>query len=141
MEKEKFLMITYLCGGINGLTDDQCKNWREVAKIGLKTDCLDPMRRDYRGIEETNVNEIVDGDLIDIAPCHFILVNATTPSWGTAMEIVYAFQQGKTIVAFVGEGTRVSPWLRYHCNFICESLNMAIGYINNEINITALDYN
>jgi len=43
---------TYLCGGINGLNDSQCKNWREEAKELLGTETLDPMRNDYRGIED-----------------------------------------------------------------------------------------
>jgi len=37
----------YLCGPINGRTDDDAKNWREYAKTRLP-DTLDPMARDYR---------------------------------------------------------------------------------------------
>lgn len=44
-------MKVYLCGPINGCTDDQCKNWREAAKQVL-SDTVDPMRRDYRGRED-----------------------------------------------------------------------------------------
>jgi hypothetical protein len=113
MEGEERMAVTYLCGGINGLGDADCRDWREVAKSLLKTETLDPMRRDYRGREAEAVREIVEGDLEDIAQSDYVLVNATRPSWGTAMEIVYAAQCGKTVVAFTG-GAPISPWLRYH---------------------------
>lgn len=124
-------MITYLCGGINGLTDSQCRDWREIAKEQLKTDTLDPMRRDYRGKEDESVSDIVRGDLDDIqVSSDCLLVNAEKPSWGTAMEIVYAHQIGLPIVAFVLPESRISPWLRYHCSEVFLSLNAAINYIN-----------
>lgn len=107
-------MIVYLCGGINGLPDADCNAWRTRAKELLKGQTLDPMRRDYRGREAEAVSAIVRGDLDDIATCTRVLVNATRPSWGTAMEIVYAYQQGKPVYAFTGPPP-VSPWLAYHC--------------------------
>lgn len=122
--------ITYLCGGINGLSDADCRDWREVAKQQLRTDTLDPMRRDYRGREDESVTEIVQGDLEDIRQSSYILVNATRPSWGTAMEVFYAHSIGKPVVAWVGENARVSPWLRYHCARVWPSLEDAVEYIN-----------
>jgi hypothetical protein len=122
-------MITYLCGGINGLNDAACRDWREVAKETLLTPTLDPMRRDYRGREDTAVTEIVEGDLTDIQNSTFILVNASRPSWGTAMEIVYAAKEKKSIIAFIEDG-RISPWLRYHCTEIVKTLEQAVGKIN-----------
>lgn len=122
-------MTTYLCGGINGLSDSACKDWREVAKASLKTTVLDPMRRDYRGKEDENVQEIVGSDRADIHVSTFLLVNATRPSWGTAMEIVYAAFERKYIVAFVGNG-KVSPWLRFHCSKIVKTVEEAVEHIN-----------
>ena len=125
-------LTTYLCGGINGLSDADCRDWREVAKAQLRTATLDPMRRDYRGKEDANFREIVAYDLEDIDACDYVLVNATKPSWGTAMEVFYAFQSDKYVVVWVGTGTRVSPWLRYHCAEIRESLESACDAINAE---------
>lgn len=122
-------MITYLCGGINGLNDSDCRDWREVAKSLLTTGTLDPMRRDYRGIEDQSVAEIVRGDLHDIQMSNFVLVNATRPSWGTAMEIVYARHARKPIAAWVGD-SRISPWLRYHVDSIHATLQDAIAAVN-----------
>lgn len=122
-------MTVYLCGGINGLSDSQCRDWREVAKELLACETLDPMRRDYRGKEDDSVEQIVSGDLWDIQKSDVILVNATRPSWGTAMEMVYAKQGMKHIVAFVDDA-RVSPWLRYHSDAICKTVEEACAAIN-----------
>jgi serine/threonine protein phosphatase PrpC len=122
-------MTTSLCGGINGLSDADCRDWREVAKAQLATSTLDPMRRDYRGKEDESVREIVEGDVEDIQASQFVLVNATRPSWGTAMEMVYAHQCGKLIFAWVGD-SRVSPWLRFHSDEIHVSLEDAVKAIN-----------
>jgi len=119
-------MKVYLCGGINGLTDADCRDWRAAAKRMLPCECIDPMRRDYRGKENENYVQIVEFDLEDIATVDVVLVNAIRPSWGTAMEIVYAHISGKKIVAFAGEC--ISPWLRYHCS-VHPSLDAAVAEI------------
>ena len=124
-------MTVYLCGGINGLSDQECRDWREVAKARLSyhgIEALDPMRRDYRGVEDQSVDAIVEGDLDDIRASDVVLVNATRPSWGTAMEIVYAFQGGKQIVAVAGD-SRISPWLRFHTSVIYPMLEEALADI------------
>jgi hypothetical protein len=61
-------MKVYLCGPINGRSDDDCKGWREYAKERLP-DTLDPMARDYRGreLEPGIADVIVAGDEEDIA--------------------------------------------------------------------------
>jgi len=121
----------YLCGGINGLNDSQCKDWRQVAKSLLVIPTLDPMRRDYRGIEGGNVNEIVHGDIRDLESSEFVLVNATRPSWGTAMEVRAAWSEyGLTVVSFV-EDSKVSPWLAYHSSRIVKTVEEGAEVINN----------
>lgn len=120
----------YLCGGINGLSDADCVDWRELAKGLLTAGTVDPMRRDYRGVEDSNVDQIVELDLADIDVCSHILVNAERPSWGTAMEIVYAYLRGKKIVAFCSG--RVSPWLRYHCAHIFLNVEAGCNWINGD---------
>lgn len=122
-------MKVYLCGGINGLSDSQCKDWREESKRLINHETVDPMRRDYRGAENDNVDRIVTEDLNDIAQCDIVLVNATKPSWGTAMEIVYAKQASKIVVCFIGTG-RISPWLQFHSSKIVVDLAAAAEFIN-----------
>jgi nucleoside 2-deoxyribosyltransferase len=126
-------MKTYLCGGINGLSDADCRDWREYVKERLLVSTLDPMRRDFRGREDQYWREIVAYDLEDIDTCECVLVNATRPSWGTAMEVFYAHQSEKVVIAWVGQYGQqygLSPWLRYHCEELHESLDDAIASIN-----------
>jgi hypothetical protein len=126
--------LVYLCGGINGLTDNACKDWRETAKTLLEWPTLDPMRRDYRGQEQANVYKLVDADYNDIATATHLLVNANTASWGTAMEIHEAYLQNKIIVAFCNKPPEaISPWLTYHCSYIVPTLEEACKTINNNI--------
>lgn len=103
----------YLCGGINGLSDLDAKDWREHAKTRLQS-TLDPMRRDYRGREAENVDEIVHGDYADIAASNCVLAMCVRPSWGTAMEIHHAWGAGIPVFAVVSDLDKASPWLRYH---------------------------
>lgn len=84
------------------------------------------MRRDYRGHEDQNVEQIVNGDKYDIRACGVMLANCWQVSWGTAMEIHYAWSIGKQVLAVVQPGTRISPWLRYHAQ-IFTSLEDAIA--------------
>jgi len=125
----------YLAGPINGKSDDECMGWRRTATESLKFfghEILDPMARDYRGIEDDNAAEIVQGDKEDIATCDVVLVNANALSWGTAMELVYASQYGKEVVAFSthGNAPRISPWLRMHTTAIFETLGQALSAID-----------
>lgn len=124
------MRTVYLCGPINGKTDDECKGWRATATSLLSGHfrIMDPMVRDYRGIEDSNVSAIVEQDLADIGESHFVLVNAETPSWGTAMEVLAAYRDLKTVVLFTSS-PRISPWLRYHSHRVCHTVEGACGWL------------
>lgn len=114
--------VVYLAGGIFQLDDAAATSWREYVKQQLAEQCefLDPMRRDYRGREGDFAAEIVNGDKHDIRHSDIILAMAVRPSWGTAMEIEYAYERrypdrAKIIIGIVGDGP-ISPWLLYHCH-------------------------
>lgn len=122
--------VVYLAGPINGCTDDEANNWRDVVKDKVGADnCLDPMRRDYRGIEDQSVNEIVIGDLTDINDSDVMLANCWQVSWGTAMEIHYAHGNGLRVIVIIPEGTRISPWLRYHSDAIVHNIDEALALL------------
>lgn len=112
--------LYYLCGPINGTTDRQANAWRNVWKRAVGPEnCLDPMDRDYRGEEDDNVEAIVEGDLEDITKADIVIAHCWQESWGTAMEIYEAANQGKTVIAIVPEyQTRISPWLRHHATVV-----------------------
>lgn len=126
-------MKAYLAGPINGCTDDEAQNWRDVVKHSLgDAACIDPMRRDYRGREDECVDEIVRGDLADIAEASVIIANCWQPSFGTAMELWHAYRGGKLfaghtpIVTITPPGKPVSPWLRYVSSSVVHNLDDAI---------------
>jgi nucleoside 2-deoxyribosyltransferase len=87
------------------------------------------MRRDYRGKEDDSVKEIVELDKIDVIESDVILVNYDKPSVGTSMEILYAFERGKLVVVVAKDGTRISPWMRYHSHKIAPSFEAAMTYV------------
>ena len=124
-------MKVYLCGPINGCTDEECRDWRKFAK-SLLDDTLDPMSRDYRGreLEAGVATEIVENDKADIDACDALLVMYEKPSVGTAMEILYGWERGKKIVLVHPTATVLSPWLLYHCPHRVNSVREACAALN-----------
>jgi nucleoside 2-deoxyribosyltransferase len=119
-------MKVYLCGPINGCTDDEAVNWREAVKTFFPG-AIDPMKRDYRGREHQDYREIVDLDKRDVRNADAILVNYSKPSVGTAMEVFYAWTIGKPVVVWCAADAVVSPWLRYHSTCFVHSLDDAVA--------------
>lgn len=105
-------------------------SWRLVAtkRLSPTYEILDPMRRDFRGSEVGNESVIVEADKRDINTSDAVLVNALRPSWGTAMEVLYAYDQKKRVIAFVGH-QRPSPWLKYHCKYVGTHLEDATTFL------------
>jgi nucleoside 2-deoxyribosyltransferase len=108
----------YLAGPIADRTDAECRGWREKAKQLWKGQCLDPMRRDYRGVNITEeiAAKIVADDLIDIDASDGLLVYFDKPSVGTSMEIFYARSKNKPVVVIHDSGGPVSPWIINHAH-------------------------
>ena len=118
----------YLCGPINGCTDDEATTWRDWFKsqqCGL--DFIDPMKRDYRGREADDYREIVDLDKQDVRSVDYLVVMYTQPSVGTAMEILYAWTIGKPVVVINESNKPISPWLRYHATAIVKTKELALS--------------
>lgn len=123
------MKTVYLAGAINGCSDPVATNWRiycaEIfAGAGILT--ADPMSRDYRGIENQFVKEIVELDKKDIDNCDALIVSYQHPSVGTSMEILYAWERGKPVIVFT-DAEVISPWLSYHSTKIVNSIDRAIG--------------
>ncbi len=126
--------IVYLAGPIFKKTDTEAKDWRAEATTWLNgrgIDVADPMVRDYRGKEYEHTPDIVEGDKQDILRCATVLVNATTPSWGTAMEVLFAWENKIPVYAFVGH-QQASPWLRYHAT-VTDHLGSACVFIRGSL--------
>ena len=131
MDKDR---IVYLSGAMLGCSDAECKDWREYAKRRLKCDTRDPVvLRDFRGREQEGVVEVVEKDKADIDDCDIVLVNFIRPSVGTSMEILYAWERGKTVVLVAPQGAVISPWLLYHSHKVFPALDDAIASINETV--------
>jgi len=86
---------------------------------------VDPMRRDFRGRTEGHEQEIVEGDLEEIASCDAVLAAFTAPDEGTAMEAWHAHGLGKPVVAYTG-GTPPHPWTVYVAHEVHADLEDAV---------------
>jgi len=123
-------MKIYLAGPMFLTEDDECKAWRDEAKVRLAVhEVFDPMIRDYRGRTDEHCAEIVEEDKKEIDTCDLLLVNHTRPSVGTSMEILYAWERDKRIITVV-HSNEVSPWLLYHSEKIFHDLDSAIDFLN-----------
>jgi nucleoside 2-deoxyribosyltransferase len=125
-------VIVYLGGPINGCTDDEAHGWREEAKTLLEKrghTWRDPMDRDYRGREREMYREVVEGDKRDIDECDVLLMACPRPSYGTAMEILYGFDRGKPVIAWLPWTNEPSPWVLYHATVVQGHLIDAVGAI------------
>jgi nucleoside 2-deoxyribosyltransferase len=126
-------MKIYLAGPIFQCEDSECINWREEVKHRLNGyQIIDPMERDYRGVTDENYKEIVEQDKVLIDSCDILLVNHIKPSVGTSMEILYAWERKKQVL-IISNGNELSPWLLYHSNKICSSLDEAVKYIGTRL--------
>lgn len=127
----------YLCGPINGRTDADCKDWREAVKLLWPGECIDPMRRDYRGREHHPgiEREIVLADKEDIMQSAGMIVYFDKPSVGTAMEVFFAHSIGRPIVVVhrpdeAGTWHPISPWMRYHGRRFTTDLKSGVATIS-----------
>lgn len=114
----------YLAGPIFQQTDATCNDWRAKFKECKLFDWLDPMKRDFRGREDSAFAEIVEGDKEDIDQCSALVAKVNPPSAGTSMEILWAWLNRTPVIA-ITEG-RVSPWVRYHATDICANEETAL---------------
>jgi nucleoside 2-deoxyribosyltransferase len=122
-------MKVYLCGPINGCSDDEATTWREWFKKstgGFFAEYVDPMKRDYRGKESEDYREIVHLDKRDIAKCDCIIVMYVQPSVGTSMEVLFSYILGIPVIVIDESGNPISPWLRYHSTAIVKSKEEAL---------------
>lgn len=143
----------YLCGPINGCTDDEATTWREQVKAWArghservqvdlgkwerydKLACIDPMRRDYRGSEAADYREIVDLDKADVRRADLVLVNYVKPSVGTSMETLYGWELGKPVLTWHTPHAILPPWLRYHSTTLVWTFGMAKAAIRRMLDL------
>ncbi len=127
-------MRVYLCGPMTGCTYAEAAEWRDEAKFWLRRHgivALDPMDRDYRDSPLSHLPALVEEDKIDIELCDVLLVNfdtPTSPSIGTSMEVLLAWQMHKRVIVVSKKYTE-NPWLVYHSHNIYRTMDEAYDKI------------
>ena len=116
------------------LSGPTSSDWREAATRRLEEQGVGVMNPAMRvcGVKEEAAREIVETDKRDIDSCDWVLVNFQKPSARVAMEILYAWERGKTVIVATG-GSHRFPWLEYHSHILVEHLDEALSEITRPI--------
>lgn len=127
IKREKDIII-YVAGPMDFCSQEEKTGWREYVKERWEGTILDPCRRT---LTMDDVHEVVTMDKLDIGQADVVLANCWKPGWGTAMEIPYAFERGKLVVVVFPQlhERPVSPWLKYHSQYVVSSIDIALQAI------------
>lgn len=142
--------IVYLAGPITGLSFCQVNEWREIAKkilVPRGIECASPLRGQQHLVAETSIKHTYIGnpfssqrgimrqDHYDVCRSTVILVNllgAPNLSAGTAMELGWAWDKHKPVVAIMEESGNPHdghPMIMEAIDFRCLDLTSAIGIV------------
>lgn len=121
----------YQCGPMAGCTDEEMHGWREALKKDWPNiNWLDPCERSYN---LQQFRKLVDDDIADIESADYILAYYWKTGSGSAMELAYNYYVArKPSVVVVPEFKVVSPWVRYHADYLVETFEHAMKIILNE---------
>jgi len=119
--------LVYLAGPIYE-QDDTCIRWRKAAQKILRQKnimSIAPTDADYRGYEQNMIHAetIVKRDKSWIVTCDTVLAKCDFPSFGTSMEIMFAWSLQKQIIAITNSH---SPWIRYHASHVFSTVEEAL---------------
>lgn len=124
--------VVYLCGRIAGCSEEEKNGWRNAFSEAYPH-VRNPMHRPFNehGTFQ-DVCLIVNGDKADIDASDAILVYYVSPSVGTSMEILYAWERGKIVIVWNVSGGELSPWIRFHAHYIVDSQQEALHRLREE---------
>jgi nucleoside 2-deoxyribosyltransferase len=119
----------FLSGPMRGLSRQESLGWRVLAVSQLRDDFLVVHALRGREEKETMPDQrlAIIRDKTDIDSSDIVLVNDTfsqVSMIGTAMEVIYAFMNGKIIIVF-GCAHEQDYWLNYHIHARVNTLEEA----------------
>lgn len=122
----------YLAGPIKDCSGSDVMDWRRRCELELKCKTINPAAlRDFSQTPcDDCMNEIVSPDKNDIDRSAIVLANCWQSSAGTSMEILYAWERGKLVVAVVPDDGMTSAWIIAHSHVLFHVLADAVSYIN-----------
>lgn len=102
-------MKIYLAGRIDGISIEEAYNWRNSL--------IDISPNEWRFFVPKDVDDAPEGinaDKYFIKNSDIFVVKIDkTPSWGTAMETMFASMLGKLIIAFTLEDIEIYGWIKH----------------------------
>ncbi len=118
----------YLAGPIMGLSKKEANVWRKkvIEKLSHKYNLINPLDVELKC---STISEIVELDKKNIMLSDYVIVDATQPSVGTAMETIFSWEQHKEVLMFSETGKVDSIWYKYHASIIFASLDQLIDHL------------
>jgi len=118
-------LVIYLCGPMDGCTVEEMTGWREALKKEYRDiRWLDPCRRTYK---PQQWRQLVEEDIADIDQSDFVICYYWKAGTGSAMELAYSHYEAKVpTIVVVPDFKKVSPWTRYHADYLVESFDDAM---------------
>jgi len=129
----------YLAGPIDGCTLQETTQWRNAihAELSMQFDILDPARKSFEDMVTdrmsclSHAGVVCEHDKSAIDNCDILLANCWKPSAGTSMEIMYAYERGRTVLSIVPKNAHLSPWVARHSQAIFLTTDEAINFLRN----------
>lgn len=121
IEKKKKI---YLAGSAN-LPHEKYRGYikEKYSHIG---DFKDPLYEE----KKLNYFEIVELDKELIRYCNIVIAYIENASFGTPMELMYAYEQSKLIFIIAkNEEVKCDPWLNHHCDEIFDKIDACMCFI------------
>lgn len=123
----------FLSGPIRGLPREHSLGWRKKADklLSPKIKTIHALRGREKKETLPDPRIAIHRDKRDIDHSDILLVNDTFESAsmiGTAMEVIYAFQNGKLVILF-GHAHEKDYWLNYHSHVRLDTLEEACKFI------------
>jgi len=114
-------MKLYLAGAIQNASDPI--TWRRslTSKMPEGWEVVDPTQIELFVGEEDNeeaARRIVTNDFNAIRKCDAVLALVNIASWGTGMEILFAYQLRIPVIIWSPNNKPVGPWLQFHSTVI-----------------------
>jgi len=116
----------YLASPIFNIEEEESNKWKKIVKLKLKNNfiIIDPIEHfDYK--KNKDEQYLIHCDKLNIQRSDIILANCWQPSFGTPMEILYAWERKKPVF-IIFPHDNIHPWIKYHSTKIFKNVDDAI---------------
>jgi len=133
----------YLAGAIWGVEDPVTWRRKLADRLPQGWEAIDPTQIELfveNEHEEEKAREIVSADLNAIQTSNAFLARIDRPSWGTAMEMFYAYNLRIPVIGWIPNREAVSewggkritpPWVRAHSDIVTSDFEVVTQFLQN----------